>query len=113
MLIVRDAERRQRARALRAHGMTASTLDRDRGRAVGYDVIDVGHNFRMDELRAAMGLVQIERLLGWNEARRTLLAHYRGLLSERCRKSWCPSPTTTHLGPHHAGAVAGRGRPAA
>jgi dTDP-4-amino-4,6-dideoxygalactose transaminase len=77
MLIVRDAERRQRARALRGHGMTASTLDRAKGRAVGYDVIDIGHNFRMDELRAAMGLVQIERLLGWNEARRTLVSHYR------------------------------------
>jgi dTDP-4-amino-4,6-dideoxygalactose transaminase len=80
MLIVRDAERRQRARALRGHGMTASTLDRTKGRAVGYDVIDVGHNFRMDELRAAIGLVQIERLLGWNEARRTLVSHYRRAL---------------------------------
>jgi dTDP-4-amino-4,6-dideoxygalactose transaminase len=84
MMIVRDAQRRQRARALRAHGMTTSTLDRAKGRAVGYDVIDCGHNFRMDELRAAMGLVQIERLLGWNEARRTLTAHYRRVLRQAC-----------------------------
>lgn len=82
MMIVRDAQRRQRARALRAHGMTTSTLDRAKGRAVGYDVIDCGHNFRMDELRAAMGLVQIDRLLGWNEARRTLAAHYRRVLKQ-------------------------------
>ena len=81
-MIVRDAQRRQRARALRAHGMTTSTLDRAKGRAVGYDVIDCGHNFRMDELRAAMGLVQIDRLLGWNEARRTLAAHYRRVLKQ-------------------------------
>jgi dTDP-4-amino-4,6-dideoxygalactose transaminase len=83
MMIVRDPERRQRARALRGHGMTASTLDRAKGRAVGYDVIDCGHNFRMDELRAAMGLVQLERLLGWNEARRRLSAHYRQQLARR------------------------------
>ena len=57
--------------------MTSSTLDRARGRAVGYDVVECGHNFRMDELRAAMGLVQIERLLGWNETRRELTRHYR------------------------------------
>jgi dTDP-4-amino-4,6-dideoxygalactose transaminase len=82
MMIVRDAQRRQRARALRAHGMTTSTLDRAKGRAVGYDVIDCGHNFRMDELRAAIGLVQIERLLGWNETRRTLAAHYRRVLKQ-------------------------------
>src|SRR5688572_4681947 len=81
MMIVRDAQRRQRARALRAHGMTSSTLDRAKGRAVGYDVIDCGHNFRMDELRAAIGLVQLERLLGWNEARRTLAAQYRRTLT--------------------------------
>lgn len=83
MMIVRDAARRQRARVLRAHGMTASTLDRARGRAVGYDVIDCGHNYRMDELRAALGLVQIERLLGWNQTRRGLTAHYRKTLLQR------------------------------
>ena len=80
MMVVRDEKRRQRARVLRAHGMTTSTLDRARGRAVGYDVVDCGHNYRMDELRAALGLVQIERLLGWNETRRTLAAHYRKTL---------------------------------
>jgi dTDP-4-amino-4,6-dideoxygalactose transaminase len=77
MLVMRDADRRQRARLLRTHGMTASTLDRTRGRAVGYDVVECGHNFRMDELRGALGLVQLERLAGWNETRRELIAHYR------------------------------------
>jgi dTDP-4-amino-4,6-dideoxygalactose transaminase len=82
MMIVRDDDRRSRARLLRAHGMTASTLDRDSGRAVGYDVVECGHNYRMDELRAAMGLVQLERLLEWNETRRTLTAEYRKLLNQ-------------------------------
>jgi dTDP-4-amino-4,6-dideoxygalactose transaminase len=77
MLVMRDEGRRQRARLLRAHGMTASTLDRTRGRAVGYDVVECGHNFRMDELRGALGLVQIERLAGWNQTRRELMARYR------------------------------------
>ncbi|WP_147257939.1 DegT/DnrJ/EryC1/StrS family aminotransferase [Pseudonocardia hierapolitana] len=80
MVVMRDAERRQRARLLRTHGMTANTLDRTRGRAVGYDVVECGHNFRMDELRGALGLVQVERLAGWNKARRELVAHYRAEL---------------------------------
>lgn len=80
MLVVRDAGRRQRARMLRTHGMTTSSLDRERGRAVGYDVVECGHNFRMDELRGALGLVQIERLTGWNRVRRELMAHYRAEL---------------------------------
>jgi dTDP-4-amino-4,6-dideoxygalactose transaminase len=81
MLVVPDEQRRRRARLLRAHGMTASTLDRDRGRAVGYDVVECGHNFRMDELRGALGLVQIERLPGWNDARRGLMDRYRAELA--------------------------------
>jgi dTDP-4-amino-4,6-dideoxygalactose transaminase len=81
MVVVRDEERRARARLLRSHGMTTSTLARDRGRAVGYDVVECGHNFRMDELRAAVGLVQIERLPDWNDSRRRLSDEYRARLS--------------------------------
>jgi dTDP-4-amino-4,6-dideoxygalactose transaminase len=77
MMIVRDPARRARARRMRAHGMTAGTLDRARGRAAGYDVTDCGHNFRMDELRAAVGLAQLGRLRGWNDARRSVVARYR------------------------------------
>ncbi len=81
MVLVPDADRRQRVRLLRAHGMTASTLDRTRGRAVGYDVVGCGFNFRMDELRGALGLVQIERLPEWNRTRLELMAHYREKLA--------------------------------
>lgn len=81
MVVARDEAVRTRLKLLRAHGMTASTLDRDRGRAVGYDVVEFGHNFRLDELRAAVGLVQIERLPGWNDTRRALTATYRDVLA--------------------------------
>jgi dTDP-4-amino-4,6-dideoxygalactose transaminase len=81
MVVVADEARRQRVRLLRSHGMTTSTLDRDRGRAVGYDVVECGFNFRMDELRGALGLVQIERLPEWNRARTELMARYRTRLA--------------------------------
>ena len=81
MVIIGDEKARERTRLLRAHGMTASTLDRDRGRAVGYDVVECGHNFRMDELRAAVGLVQLTRLDEWNQTRRDLVNHYRQALA--------------------------------
>jgi dTDP-4-amino-4,6-dideoxygalactose transaminase len=83
MVVVADEARAERVRLLRSHAMTASTLDRDRGRAVGYDVVACGYNFRMDELRAALGLVQIERLASWNRTRVDLMAQYRQVLSER------------------------------
>lgn len=103
MLIVRDEQRRQRARILRTHGMTATTLDRARGNAVGYDVLDCGFNFRMDELRAALGLVQIERLGEWNESRRALTNRYRRELAHLTAEVAVPfdagRPTSAHIMP--------------
>ncbi|GEL16898.1 DegT/DnrJ/EryC1/StrS family aminotransferase [Pseudonocardia asaccharolytica] len=103
MLLVRDPARRARARRLRAHGMTAGTSDRDRGRAVGYDVVDCGHNYRMDELRAALGLVQLKRLRGWNDTRRELTRAYRGAMAHELPEVVVPfdeaHPTTAHILP--------------
>jgi dTDP-4-amino-4,6-dideoxygalactose transaminase len=103
MVVVADEARRERVRLLRSHGMTTSTLDRDRGRATGYDVVACGYNFRMDELRAALGLVQIERLPGWNRTRVGLVARYRELLHERLPEVGVPfdpqHPTSGHIMP--------------
>lgn len=103
MMVVKDAARRRRARLLRAHGMTASTLDRARGRAVGYDVVDFGHNHRMDELRAALGLAQLPRLPGWNDTRRALVAAYREILAAELPSVTVPfhagQPTSAHIMP--------------
>ncbi len=103
MMIIRDQARRQRARLLRTHGMTTTTVDRTRGRAVGYDVVECGHNFRMDELRGALGLVQIERVAGWNETRRALMGRYRSELAREVPAVGVPfdagHPTSGHIMP--------------
>jgi dTDP-4-amino-4,6-dideoxygalactose transaminase len=103
MMIIRDREARERARHLRSHGMTATTLDRARGRAVGYDVVECGYNFRMDELRAAIGLVQIERLASWNDQRRDLTGAYRKLIHSLLPSVSIPfsdgHATTAHIMP--------------
>jgi dTDP-4-amino-4,6-dideoxygalactose transaminase len=65
-----------RARLLRSHGMTTLTWDRHRGHATEYDVVDVGFNYRLDELRAAIGVVQVTRLDELTEIRTRLAARY-------------------------------------
>jgi len=65
---------------LRSHGMTSLTWDRHQGRAHSYDVIELGYNYRIDELRSALGRVQLGRLEQNNERRRKLTALYRELL---------------------------------
>ena len=80
MLLMRDGARLHRARLLRSHGMTTTTLERRRGHAWSYDVVEVGYNYRMDELRAAVGLVQLARLGARNRRRRELVRRYRARL---------------------------------
>jgi dTDP-4-amino-4,6-dideoxygalactose transaminase len=80
MFATRSAELHEKGRHLRSHGMTTLTLDRHRGRAVSYDVIRPGLNYRMDEIRAAMGLVQLEKLPEANLRRGELVRRYRELL---------------------------------
>ena len=77
MLTTARGDLAERFRRLRSHGMTTLTLDRHKGHAFGYDVVDLGWNYRMSELNAALGLVQMERLDGWNVRRGELTATYR------------------------------------
>jgi dTDP-4-amino-4,6-dideoxygalactose transaminase len=57
--------------------MTSLTWDRHKGHAGSYDVMRAGFNYRLDELRAALGRVQLSKLMRNNQRRRALLAEYR------------------------------------
>lgn len=65
---------------LRSHGMTTLTLDRHKGRAITYDVAQPGLNYRMDEMRAAIGSVQLDKLPAGNARRGELTERYRSNL---------------------------------
>lgn len=77
MVVSCDAQIIQRLRYLRSHGMTTLTLDRHKGRAITYDVAEPGLNYRMDEMRAAIGLVQLDKLPAGNLRRKELTERYR------------------------------------
>ena len=80
MITTDDDEVAARLRLLRSHGMTSLTWDRHRGHAFSYDVVAPGYNYRLDELRAAIGRVQLQKLPEANRRRRALDALYRELL---------------------------------
>ncbi|MGZ9087082.1 MAG: DegT/DnrJ/EryC1/StrS family aminotransferase [Rhodoplanes sp.] len=84
MVLARDPDVRARVRSMRSHGMTTTSWERSKGYALGYDVPELGYNYRMDELRAALGLVQLARLPGWNADRARLSAAYRDRLADAC-----------------------------
>lgn len=62
MMITNNEEIAKRARLLRSHGMTTMSYQRAGGHATSYDVVDLGYNYRMDDIRASIGVVQMNKL---------------------------------------------------
>ena len=62
MLVTDRDDIAERVRLMRSHGMTSLTWDRHKGHAYSYDVVAQGYNYRIDEIRAALGLVQLNKL---------------------------------------------------
>lgn len=65
-----------RVRNLRSHGMSTLTWDRHRGHAATYDVLTHGYNYRIDDLRSALGREQLKKLDRNNQRRRELTVFY-------------------------------------
>ncbi len=63
MIVTDDGALADRARRLRAHGMSVSDLDRHRADRVIIEAYDeLGFNYRMTDIQASVGLVQLRRL---------------------------------------------------
>lgn len=82
MITTDDNHLAAQCRLLRSHGITKTTWDRARGHASQYDVAAVGTNARMDEVRAAIGRVQLRKLPAANEARTRAAAMLREMITD-------------------------------
>ena len=60
----------------RSHGMTSLTYDRHKGHAFSYDVVELGYNYRIDEIHSALGLQQLAKLEHNNQRRREITYKY-------------------------------------
>jgi dTDP-4-amino-4,6-dideoxygalactose transaminase len=77
MLVTQNDDVANNVRLLRSHGMTSLTWQRHSGHARNYEVAINGYNYRLDEIRAALGRVQLTKLGANNEIRRQLLHCYK------------------------------------
>ena len=82
MLVTNDDQIAEKAKILRSHGMTTLTWDRYKGHASTYDVVDLGYNYRLDEIRSAIGREQLKKLPVGNARREILVRQYRNAFSE-------------------------------
>lgn len=83
MITTDNAEVAARLRRLREHGMSMSAAERHAaGGAVVEDYVETGFNYRMTDIQAAMGIVQLGRLDQIVARRRALAARYHQLLAD-------------------------------
>lgn len=82
MVITNQASIAQSMRVLRHHGVTHSTWERHQGPPMSYDVVAPGWNFRPNELEAALGIAQIDKLEVNQWKRHGLVRRYQARLAE-------------------------------
>jgi len=83
MITTNDDAIADRARKLRAHGMSVSDLDRHKAdRVIIEEYNELGFNYRMTDIQASIGLVQLSRLDELLRIRRTKAQRYNEELAE-------------------------------
>ncbi|WP_034088284.1 DegT/DnrJ/EryC1/StrS family aminotransferase [Streptacidiphilus albus] len=83
MLTTDDADWAARLRRLREHGMNASAAQRHASSTpVLESYLETGYNYRMTDIQAAVGLVQLGKLDAMLERRRELAGRYAELLAD-------------------------------
>jgi perosamine synthetase len=81
MITTRDPEIAERLRRLRQHSMSLSDVARHSATKVATETYDeVGFNFRMTDMQAAVGIAQLGRLEGFLARRRYMAERYTSAL---------------------------------
>ena len=77
MLTTDDAELAERARRLRSHGASVSAVDRHAAKGLVFEEYgELGFNYRMSDVQAAIGIAQMDKLDGLVARRRALADRY-------------------------------------
>jgi UDP-4-amino-4,6-dideoxy-N-acetyl-beta-L-altrosamine transaminase len=82
-ILTRDGEFADRVRMLRTHGITRDPqrLERSDGHW-WYEMHELGFNYRMPDVLAALGTSQLSRHVAWLSRRREIAKHYRAALDD-------------------------------
>jgi dTDP-4-amino-4,6-dideoxygalactose transaminase len=101
MVVTNADDVAERLRLLRSHGMTTLTWDRHRGHASTYDVVALGYNYRVDEPRATLGRLRLERIDDENGQRAVAAERYRAGLVGISGLIPTAAPETGTTAAHH------------
>jgi len=77
MVTTNSKEIAEKIRQLRSHGMTKSLKSRYSSEYPWiFDIVEPGYNYRLDEIRAALGVTQLKRIKKINELRKKASLYY-------------------------------------
>ena len=77
MVITNSKQIAEKVRQLRSHGMTKSLKNRYSSEYPWiFDIIDPGYNYRLDEIRASLGITQLKRIKKINDLRKKASLYY-------------------------------------
>lgn len=83
MVITNSKEIGDFIRSARNHGITKSLSQRySHGKPWDYDVLESGYNYRLDEIRSALGLSQLKRIRKLNLLRKKAFEYYNRQLGK-------------------------------
>ena len=84
LVLTNSPERAEHLRRLRSHGMTRdpAQMDEPSHGPWYYQQIELGFNYRITDMQAALGLSQLSKLDGFLARRRQLVARYQALLGD-------------------------------
>jgi len=81
MIITNSKKIAEYVTSARNHGLTKSLMSRfSKGKPWDYDVIEAGYNYRLDEIRSALGINQLKRIRAINLQRKNACDYYNSKL---------------------------------
>jgi perosamine synthetase len=72
----------ERTRRFRNHGIDSDLRQREAQGTWSYSMLELGYNYRLSDLHAALGISQLRKLPAWLDRRRRLAAGYDAMLAE-------------------------------
>lgn len=92
-----DPERARHMRSFRNHGITTDHRQREAAGSWFYEMVELGFNYRLNDLQCALGLAQLRRLRAWLARREQIARRYLGAFAGNSRiRPLAELPQRTH-----------------